>query len=53
VAEQEPEIVETMLTALDTWMVRCAEVATELPQVRPMGEAIYDEMKQRLRDAEC
>jgi arylsulfatase A-like enzyme len=50
-AKQEPETAEAMLADLDAWMVRSAQVATELPRERPLRQALDEEMRERLRDA--
>jgi arylsulfatase A-like enzyme len=50
-ADQEPEIAESMLADLKAWMVQSARTATELPRKRPMVQTLDDELRQQLRDA--
>jgi arylsulfatase A-like enzyme len=49
-AEQEPAIVERMLTELQAWMAHTAEVAAELPRQRPLSGTMDEETRQQLRD---
>jgi arylsulfatase A-like enzyme len=50
-AEEEPELVETMLAELNNWMVRSARLATEMPRLRSLREAVDEEMERRLQEA--
>jgi arylsulfatase A-like enzyme len=50
-AGQEPEIVETMLADLRTWMAQNARAAAELPREFPLHGQVDQDMLQQLRDA--